>query len=1686
MDAPIIRGSGGGKSGGEGGRSAKEDKDTLISKSFARVVDLLCEGEIEGFANADRPLASIYLDGTPIENDDTVTHTDGHFTQGSTEFTSASATFTKSHEGRYLIAAGFVPRYTSIITFVDAHTVKLSSQATATSTAATFTVGGSRNWKNFNYRYVPGSVNQTALPNFNASEDVTSVGQRIRKGWPTEAWTSPTFTDETLDAIIIGLRLPRLQKQDMQTGDVHGTKVQIRIWSKQGSGGWTTEKEDTISGKTTSGYVRDYRLEVSDWERPFQVAVERVTNNSDSQALQDETWLEYYTEITYGKLTHPNSVCVASRFEASQFTSIPRRGYHMKGLRCKVPSNYDPVSRTYDGDWNGTFQIKYHNNPAWCWFAMATNRRFGLGNLVNANLDLDKWALYEIGKYCDVMVPDGFGSTEPRFTCNLYLQEPNDAWKVLSDMIGICRGMIAYYNGVITPVQDSPAPTGSYRMFSPTNVIDGRFSYSGTSLKARHNAVQVSWNDLTDQGELKYEYVEDSQSIAETGSLNLLKIGGFGCSSRGQARRWALGALWMEKLLTDTVTFQTALEGFFIIPGQIGSIQDPFRAGVDVSGRLKSGSTNLLLKLDKPVTIEQNRTYLAQVIKPSDGSMAVAHVSQPAGQNLTELQLDQFNTFPFTPEAESVWQLAVIGYLDPQLYRLIAVSPVQDNIVEVTGLQYNESLYDFIDFNEDLDIPPTSILPGLDVVKKPGALTFNEEWRLNEEGKWRCNLDVSWVQSTDRFLSSYICAWRVNDGNWHYAPQTVDNSIAILNVRSGQEYDVSVVAVNTIGRKSDPRAGTHVIRAAPPPPPQPPNPPPAGQCYPPQFIPPAGQYITQEFPLTVQLYSGTLDAWMRYTLDGSTPTINHGIQIQENIAQITIQAGQTLKALAYMQDGSLSPSTITSGLYRAITPPLPQIVGLEIIGQGNNVVFRDENVTFTWRGVIAGYFTEGPFDENEATEGPRITSYRVRIKVSGVVIYSGTVSDPIYTLTGAANWTYMKAAFGENAWLAPRLTVAVTARDDLGRYGTEVSLDVRNPAPAIPAAPYSLATGQMQIYASWGYSNTGDTDIWLVGAFISLNPNDEHPVLAAYAVYPATGLNFHVATEDIYHVWLRTVDWFNQTSPMRYLGSVQPGHIAPVNFDPLDGAVIPSGQAITLWSWDTPNGAVIYYTLAAGGNGGWQVYNPSSRPVISGSGSFRMYAQARMGAFASDITMATWTIGANTCAMPTLDPPTGTYNEDGSLPAGMYVWAATATAGAQMWFTLDGTNPVPNGNGYSIPGTWGALRVPVGATTVVKILAYKAGMTNSPIYPAAYTILHSDGMSICAKPTFLPPEGTLEAYPYPIQLNCDTPNASIIYTLDGTPPTHNNGIVVPSGTWITVRLNNWLAAFATRTGWADSDLAIQRYTLATACNPPHFIPVAGDYSTFPQTVVIYTSTLSAYMRWTNDGTTPTAGANGHGTLISSYQGSIQVQANQTIRVIAYKPTGGLPPSQVSTGYFHQVTKVATPTFNPPAGQYNANEYPKNITLNCTTTGAELHYTKDGSTPNQNSPFVSPGQVVSVMAGQTLKVIGYKSGMEQSTMASAAYTVLGACADPTFNPEGGAFNITTVNVILNCATSGASISYTVDNSTPTPTHGTIVSAGTQIGLWIPLAGVTLKAMAFKTGNTNSQIHSAFFERDTANM
>lgn len=721
MRADII-GYGGGKGGG-GGSTPTESPDSLHSIAYAKVLDLVSEGEIAGLVNG---LQSVYLDSTPILNPD-----------------------------------------------------------------------GSQNFQNVSFAYRLGTQDQDYIEGFPSVESETAVGVQLTSSTP---W-SRAVSNTQLSAVRIRLSTPALSKADTKTGDIGGYRVEYAIDLATDGGSYQQVLSAAFDGKTTTKYERSHRIDLPRATQGWNVRVRRITPNANSNTIADTTIVEAITEIIDAKLRYPNSAVIALQIDARQFNAIPTRAYHLRGRVIRVPSNYDPEARTYSGNWDGTFKVAWTNNPAWVFYDLVLHPRYGLGDRVNAGM-VDKWSLYQIGRYCDELVPDGKGGQEPRFTCNCYLQAREDAYKVLQDVASIFRGMAYWAAGNAVAVGDMPADP--IYTFTAANVIDGKFRYAGSGLKARKTVALVSWNDPEDFYRAKVEYVPDEEGIARYG-IRQTEIVAFGCTSQGQAQRAGQWLLLTNRLETETVTFSVGLESALVAPGSVIRVADPSRAGRRIGGRLRSVE-GLTVVLDKADQVRPGDTLT--VILPS----GVAQTRTIQSVNGNVVAVTQNWTEPLKPQ--SVWAVES-AELKTQLFRVLSVTEQEGLTAEITALQHEPGKYAAIDYGTRIDPRPVTVIPPS--VQPPPKNVALDTYSAIDQGIAVTTMVIKW-DAADKAIA-YEVDWRRDNSEWVRGGRTGSLSLEVRGIYAGT-YVARVRAINALDVPSIPAYSAETVltgKTSPPP-----------------------------------------------------------------------------------------------------------------------------------------------------------------------------------------------------------------------------------------------------------------------------------------------------------------------------------------------------------------------------------------------------------------------------------------------------------------------------------------------------------------------------------------------------------------------------------------------------------------------------------------------------------------------------------------------------------------------------------------------------------------------------------------------------------------------------------------------------------------------------------------------------
>lgn len=621
---------------------------------------------------------------------------------------------------------------------------------------------GTYNYESIGWADTPGTQGQGVISGFPDSSADATVDQEVTAATPVIR----SISDPNADAAIVTIKVPALYQVDNEsddaTGDMKPTFVEMAVDVQSADDPDYVQQDvgylSSVDGKFTTEYLRQIRVELKG-TAPWNIRVRRITPDStDPTSLVNQSYWSLLTTEIDAQLSYPNVAVVALSIPSLQFSTPPGVSFLIDGKTVKLPSNYDPATRTYTGTWDGSFAAEpaWSDNPAWCFYDLLTDEVNGLGKYIDA-ANIDKWGLYSIAKYCDELVSDGKGGTEPRFRCNLVLQSRENAFNVLRDFASIFRGLIFWASGSVQVAQD--APGDSEYLFTPANVVDGMFNYTSSATRARHNVAIVSWNDPAKHYQSTREFVTDEPGLAAH-AYNPVEVAALGCTSQGQAQRFGRWKLITERLETETVSFSTGLEGALRSPGAIITVQDPYRAGKRLGGRVVSATTTAV-RLDADVTLEAG-TYQLAVLLP-DGTVEEQTVSSAAGTHRT---LEVSTAFSTAPQADATWILTAPN-LVPTLYRVLSVKENDDGTYQIDALRYEESKYDEVEGGVNLQPPPTSDIPSYAPVT---GLVASEALYKSTAGI-KVRLQASWAAASG--AEKYAVRWRRGDGNW-FAEEVVD------------------------------------------------------------------------------------------------------------------------------------------------------------------------------------------------------------------------------------------------------------------------------------------------------------------------------------------------------------------------------------------------------------------------------------------------------------------------------------------------------------------------------------------------------------------------------------------------------------------------------------------------------------------------------------------------------------------------------------------------------------------------------------------------------------------------------------------------------------------------------------------------------------------------------------------------
>lgn len=645
-------------------------------------------------------------------------------------------------------------------------------------------VDGSYNFNGVEVEWVAGTQAQEPLKGFAETQNEVPVSLEVKYSTPIVR----TITDPNIDRVRITAGVSALYAQT-SSGDVVRTSVKMAVQIGSGNN-WTTKKTIELNDKKTrSQYLTSVILDDLP-KAPFNIRVVRLTADSTSDLLVNNTLWSSYTEIYDVKLSYPNTALVGIRFDSSQFNGVPTRTYLVKGIMCKVPDNYDPISRTYSGLWLGEFKTAWTDNPAWIYYDLMKSTRYGIAIRFNG-FPIDKFTLYSIGQYCDELVDDGFGGKEPRFTCNCCITEQSQAYDLITKFCSIFRALPVWDGLQLTAVIDRPSDTVA--VYTNANVVDGKFNYSSAAMKDRHTAVRVKYVDPNYGWEAVTEYVADDDLIKRFG-LNVLDVEGFGCTSRGQAHRVGKWLIITEKYEKQIVTFSVGRDGLRHLPGDIIEVLDNDYAGIQSGGRIKSVDGKIIV-LDRDVEIGDNAYISYQNINAEVVKVKVS--SQKSADTIIledEVIADEWSTWILTNKEVS-----------SRLFKAISIAENDDGSLAVTALEHNPAKESIVDEGASFTPDPNEALNWSIPAIESLAVSVTPDSDLYQAV-------LTW--STPRTMSNLAFQVTIlRNGNLVSRQTVPDRVVTINNIDEGR-YSASVRGISTEdGRLGDESTVTFTIAA---------------------------------------------------------------------------------------------------------------------------------------------------------------------------------------------------------------------------------------------------------------------------------------------------------------------------------------------------------------------------------------------------------------------------------------------------------------------------------------------------------------------------------------------------------------------------------------------------------------------------------------------------------------------------------------------------------------------------------------------------------------------------------------------------------------------------------------------------------------------------------------------------------
>ncbi|WP_220716275.1 host specificity protein J [Citrobacter freundii] len=650
---------------------------------------------------------------------------------------------------------------------------------------------GTMNFENVSWDFRPGTQTQTPIPGFPAVENETTVGVSLTKATP---WTR-ALSNTQIDAVLVRIGIPGLQQQE-NDGDIVGTTVKYHIDLAVDGGAFSTVMTRTVTEKLSSLYELTHRINLPKANTGWQIRVVRDTEDSTSQMLQNKTQVQAITEVIDARLRYPHTALLYVSFNAKAFSNIPKISCKPKGRVIRIPQNYDPIARTYGGTWDGTFKWGWTNNPAWIWFDILTEPRFGLGRRVTPEM-LDKWELYRIAQRCDQKVPDGKGGsgTEPRFMFDVYIQAQADAWQVIKDIAAGFNGMTFWGNNMFNVVSDMPADTSKFQILTRASVV-GKPTYSSGSEKNRYSSALINFSDPDNHYQDRTTAVMFPDLVKQF-KFKQTQLTAIGCTRESEAQRrggWAVYSNSLDRI----ITVQTGLDGFAYVPGTVFAFADERLSGRVYGGRITEYNAAL-----KSVTTDRGTSTVpgdTLMIRTQGGTVESRTIQAVNGQ-----QLILATAFTAEPLPNAIFVIDA-GQLRLQYFRVTNLTfNDEENTYSITGAEYNGAKYDAVDNNARLDTPPISLIP-TGLVGQPSNIAISS-YDSVRQGQRIATMVASWDAPVDKNgkpqadIVAYQAQWKRGDNEWINIPETGLRNIEVSGIYSG-DYLVRVRAINSGGASS--------------------------------------------------------------------------------------------------------------------------------------------------------------------------------------------------------------------------------------------------------------------------------------------------------------------------------------------------------------------------------------------------------------------------------------------------------------------------------------------------------------------------------------------------------------------------------------------------------------------------------------------------------------------------------------------------------------------------------------------------------------------------------------------------------------------------------------------------------------------------------------------------------------------